>query len=190
MAESTAFPFPGRELAGAELSRDYCYGKIKPEDREGIARSAWEKGENAAREIFIRFEGEGDFFVIAHKSGLTCEWVDKDYVLGNLRYFSDYLSGRKQVCLYARSIDLWAAEHGFDRRQAGNLILSHEYFHHLECTKLGLTSRMYQVPMLILGPLKIGSTGIRALSEIGAHGFARTYYDLSTGREEIHENKT
>jgi hypothetical protein len=63
-------------------------------------------------------------------------------------------------------------------KTAANLILSHEFFHFLECTGLGLTSRMYQVPMIVIGPLKIGRTGIRALSEIGAHGFARTYYDL------------
>lgn len=34
---------------------------------------------------------------------------------------------------------------------AQNVILSHEYFHFLEWTKLGLTSREYQVPMLKLG---------------------------------------
>ena len=46
---------------------------------------------------------------------------------------------------------------------AQNVILSHEYFHFLEWTKLGLTSREYQVPMLKLGPLKLGKTGVRAL---------------------------
>ena len=44
--------------------------------------------------------------------------------------------------------------------------------------KLGLTSRDYQVPMISIGPLRLGKTGIRALSEIGAHGFAHTYHQL------------
>ncbi len=64
------------------------------------------------------------------------------------------------------------------RLEAENLILSHEYYHFLEWNKLGLTSRDYQVPMVSIGPLHLGKTGIRALSEIGAHGFAHTYHHL------------
>ncbi len=64
------------------------------------------------------------------------------------------------------------------RMEAENLILSHEYYHFLEWNKLGLTSRDYQVPMISIGPLRLGRTGIRALSEIGAHGFAHTYHQL------------
>jgi hypothetical protein len=98
--------------------------------------------------------------------------------MGNMRYFSDYLSGRRQIRLYSRSIALWAEQNQLDEPSARNLILSHEYYHFLECTSLGLTSRLYQVPMFVIGPLKIGRTGIRALSEIGAHAFARTYHTL------------
>ena len=32
--------------------------------------------------------------------------------------------------------------------------------------------------MISIGPLRLGKTGIRALSEIGAHGFAHTYHHL------------
>ena len=64
-----------------------------------------------------------------------------------------------------------------------NLILSHEYFHFLEVTELGLTSRDYTVPMVQIGPVRLGKTGLRALSEIGAHAFARTYHDLLRQKE-------
>ncbi|MDR0639252.1 MAG: hypothetical protein LBG27_10220 [Spirochaetaceae bacterium] len=171
-------PFPGFDLAGKELSYDYCYGKIPPEDRSRIVKMAWDRGTAAAADIFKKYDGEGDFFIIAGRSGLSCEEVDKDYVMGNFRYFSDYLSGRKRIRLYIRSIALWAEQNKLDELTARNLILSHEYYHFLECTVLGLTSRLYQVPMLIAGPLKIGRTGIRALSEIGAHAFAHTYHNL------------
>ena len=171
-------PFPGLDLAERELSYDYCYRKILPDDRSRIVKMAWEKGEKAANDSFIKFKGEGDFFLIAEQSGLSVELIDRDNVVGNLRFFSDYLSGRKKICLYTRSIALWAEENRLDEDTARNLIVSHEYFHFLECNGLGLTSRLYMVPMLIIGPLKIGSTGIRALSEIGAHAFAHTYHNL------------
>ena len=182
-----SLPFPGLDLAGKELSYDYCYGKIPPEERDLIIKMAWEKGETAARDCYAKFNGEADFFAIAEQSGLSVDLVDKDYVIGNMRFFSDYLSGRKKICLYLRSITLWAEQNKLDEETARNLILSHEYFHFLECTSLGLTSRLYQVPMLIIGPLKLGRTGIRALSEIGAHAFAHTYHNLLFGKEKTDE---
>ena len=178
-----SLPFPGLDLAEKELSYDYCYKKILPEDRSRIVKMAWEKGEAAAKDTFAKFNGEENFFSIIGQSGLSFELVDKDFVVGNIRFFSDYLSGRKCIYLYTRSIALWADQNKLDTDTARNLILSHEYFHFLECTALGLTSRLYQVPMLIIGPLKIGRTGIRALSEIGAHAFAHTYHNLLHAQE-------
>ena len=53
-----------------------------------------------------------------------------------------------------------------------NIILFHELFHHLEATKYGSASKLVKVPVITFGIIKI-STGIQALSEIGAHTFAR-----------------
>ncbi|MCI2047667.1 MAG: hypothetical protein LKJ90_08125 [Faecalibacterium sp.] len=178
------FPFPDRELAGQELSYDPCYPKIPVEDRPRIAADAWQKGAAAAQEVLAAFAGSYDFFAICGQSGLKIVEREIDYVVGRQRYFSDYVSGKSTVTLYTRSIALWAEKNGMSLRDAENVILSHEYFHFLEWTKLGLTSRDYQVPMLNLGRLKLGKTGIRALSEIGAHGFARTYYDLHQNKED------
>jgi len=177
-------PFPNRELADKELSYDYCYNKIPEEDRGKIVEMAWQKGVKAARATFEKFGGSYDFFKIVKDSGLKCFRRDKDYVSGNNRYFSDYLTGRNEISLYMKSIALWAKQNDLSVEEAANLILSHEYFHYLEHSELGFTSREYQVPMIIVGPFKIGSTGIRALSEIGAHAFAHTYYQLA----ENHKN--
>ena len=38
--------------------------------------------------------------------------------------------------------------------------------------------------MVQVGPVRLGKTGLRALSEIGAHAFARTYHDLLRQKEE------
>ena len=58
-------PFPGRELADQELTYDVCYAKILPQDRASIVERAWRKGEQAARDIFVKYGGETDFFKIA-----------------------------------------------------------------------------------------------------------------------------
>lgn len=181
--KSDHFPFPDHDLALKELSYDPCYSRIPAEDRKPITEKAWARGEAAARETFQQFHGSYDFFAICRESGLTLKEKNIDFVSGNQRYFSDYISGKKEVNLYLKSIALWAEENSLDLKSAENLILSHEYYHFLEWTELGLTSRLYQVPMIQLGKLKLGHTGIRAMSEIGAHAFARTYRDLSAARE-------
>lgn len=183
-------PFPGRELAEQELSYDPCYEKIPPEDRPKIVEAAWSKGEAAARRIFEKFGGERDFRKIAENSGLKVCPKDTDYVVGRQRYFSDYLSGTNEINLYLKSVALWAEQNRMSPEDAQNVILSHEYYHFLECNEIGLTSRDYSVPMLRLGTLKIGSTGIRALSEIGAHAFARTYYEQLQQEENGNERTT
>ena len=165
---SYALPFPGRDLAEKELSYDPCYPRIPEADRARIVDAAWEKGCAAARNVFA----------ICKANGLTVVERDIDFVSGSQRYFSDYVAGKNCVTLYLRSVDLWAQQNKMPRKEAENLILSHEYYHFLEWNRLGLTSRDYQVPMISIGPLRLGRTGIRALSEIGAHGFAHTYYQL------------
>lgn len=184
------FPFPNRELALQELNRDPCHAKIEEKDKSRIVEDAWQAGRKAALSVWEEFWGEKDFFQIAKRSGLTCRHVDTDYVVGTQRYFSDYVSGQNRINFYTKSIALWAKENCFTQEQAENLILSHEYFHFLEWNKLGLTSRLYQVPILQIGKLKIGKTGIRALSEIGAHAFARTYYELENKEEFTDDQKT
>jgi hypothetical protein len=180
-AADFTFPFPSRELAYKELSRDPCYGKIPPEDREAVVDRAWKKGEAAAAMIREEWRGEGNFFVIASQCGLRCRRIPKDYVLGGRRYFCEYISGQNLINMYTLSISLWAEENNLPQEDAENLILGHEFFHFLEWTRLGLSSRDYQVPIIRIGKLRIGKTGIRALSEIGAHAFSRACFEIGKG---------
>ena len=64
-------PFPGRELADQELTYDVCYAKILPQDRASIVERAWRKGEQAARDIFVKYGGETDFFKIAASASVS-----------------------------------------------------------------------------------------------------------------------
>ena len=175
------FPFPGKSLALRELGADPCYEKIPPKERKGIVEQAWSIGELAACDEYQKTMGSNDFRSIFEDRGVSVETRNVDYVVGKQRYFSDYLSGKNRVTLYEKSIRLWAEENSLEYENACNLILSHEYFHYLECNGLGLTSRIYQVPMLRIGSLSLGRTGIHALSEIGAHALVNNRSSCKEG---------
>ena len=175
---ASRFPFPTRELALKELSWDRYVMRIPEEDKKRIVDLAWSKGECAAHMVFEESNGQSDFFQICKDAGMTIIKKDIDCVYGNQRYFSDYVSGTKEITLYEQSCALWAKQNQLDLHEAQNLILMHEFFHVLETTRLGLTSKEYTVPLFIIGPFKLGKTGIHALSEIAAHAFTNTYYGL------------
>ena len=139
---------------------------------------AWSKGERAAHMVFEESNGQSDFFKICKDVGMTIIKKDIDCVYGSQRYFSDYVSGTKEITLYEQSCALWAKQNQLEPHEAQNLILMHEFFHVLETTRLGLTSKEYTVPLITIGPCKLGKTGIHALSEIAAHAFTNTYYEL------------
>lgn len=175
---ASRFPFPTRELALKELSWDRYVMRIPEEDKKRIVDLAWSKGECAAHMVFEESNGQSDFFQICKDAGMTIIKKDIDCVYGNQRYFSDYVSGTKEITLYEQSCALWATQNQLDLHEAQNLILMHEFFHVLETTRLGLTSKEYTVPLFTIGPFKLGKTGIHALSEIAAHAFTNTYYGL------------
>lgn len=175
---ASRFPFPTRELALKELSWDRYVMRIPEEDKERIVDLAWSKGERAAHMVFEESNGQSDFFQICKDAGMTIIKKDIDCVYGNQRYFSDCVSGTKEITLYEQSCALWAKQNQLDLYEAQNLILMHEFFHVLETTRLGLTSKEYTVPLFTIGPFKLGKTGIHALSEIAAHAFTNTYYGL------------
>ncbi len=171
-----AFPFPDRIASREELSRDLLYRKISREDWEKISDRAWDTGVKAAKDLLQQNNGKS-IEQIALDEGLVVEHKDVDNVAGNVRYFSEYYSGPKKIILYDASIKKWSKANSLTVKEANELILSHEIYHHLECTKLGLTSKQYTVPTIQIGKFKIGKSGIRALSEIAAHGFSRTFYE-------------
>ena len=175
-----SFPFPDKIESREELTRDILFRKIQPEQKERISNEAWDIGVKAMQKLISEYPGKG-IVEICQAKGLKIVHESKDSVAGNIRFFSEYYSGKKQIVLNDKSVKLWAQANKLKVRDAEELILSHEMFHHLECTELGLTSNIYKVPWIKIGNLEIGTCGIRALSEIGAHGFSRTYYDM-TGR--------
>lgn len=117
------------------------------------------------------------FVQIMEEDGLHIQQIDQDYVSGHTRYFADILPITEKVCVYLKSIALWAKEQGCSCDLAMNLILMHAYFHYWEYKQPVPAARLYTVPMLQAGPFKIGKTGIAALSEIAANAFVWGLWD-------------
>lgn len=179
------YPFPLRDEAARTLERDHVYPKIPAHDVPRLVDEAWRVGEMAARDFLARRGGaeELDFTGIMRESGLDITVRDEDFVSGGIRYFADYQPRRRRVTVYRRSVAKWAKVNGLAYDRAVNVILMHEYFHHLECTELGPVSRLRLVPMLRIGGLAIGRTGIPSLSEIAADAFAGVLFKHAAGME-------
>lgn len=171
-----SFPFPDKIMSREEISRDIHRDRIPEGKAEEISDHAWNQGVQAARDVLNTYQHK-TMYEIMEQSGLFIEKVQKDRVIGNLRYFSEYDSRKSRIIVYVDSIQKWAADNHCIYKEAEELILAHEYFHFLESTKIGQLSQQYRVPTLKIGSFVCLRSGIRALSEIGAHGFARTYFD-------------
>ena len=178
-------PFPDRENSMKAFQRDYAFPKIAPEQVEAVFDDAWAVGAKAAR-AFLQEYGDAPLHMqqFLREQGFRVQVLDIDNVLGKQRYFCEYFSQQKIVKIYRKSMDLWCTENGFTYDDGCNLILCHEYFHHLEWHKLGLTSRRYLVPMLQIGKLRLGKTGVPALSEIAANAFACECFDNTWAKRE------
>lgn len=184
------YPFPGKESSLLILQRDPCYGKIPPQDVPAAFERAWNTGLQEANRFFASVP-HGEYFMTEALSelGISVKTFDKDYVVGNTRYFCEYLSEQNIVHVYKTAIAVWAETNGFSYRDSLNLILAHEFFHHLEWHVIGLVSKQVLVPMLQLGRFSFGKTGIAALSEVAANAFANEVYRLGVqeGLFEIQE---
>lgn len=172
------FPFPEREASMRILRADPCFEKIPADQVEGVFEKAWRTGEAEAARFLSSFpEGTGfSMLQVLEKKQFRIETQDVDYVMGNIRYFCEYMSEQNIVVIYRKSVELWAEKNSLTYEAARDLILAHEYFHYLEWHEIGRTSKQCLVPMLKIGPVPLGKTGIAALSEIGANAFANFCY--------------
>ena len=185
--DTAFFPFPDRDACRNILSDDPCYPKIPESQREAIFEDAWAFGMQAADEMWDSCPHDAGMRTLLKSNGLKLERRNIDYVVGNTRYFCDYVSGEGIITIYRKSVALWAESNGLSYEDSEELILAHEMFHYLESHRFGLASRRFLVPMLQIGKLRIGKTGIPALSEIAANAFANRWYTLSADAGKVTE---
>lgn len=167
-------PFPNKENSMQDLLNDYVYPKIESNKVDEIFEDAWSVGLRTAKD-FLQKHGDAPMRMqdFLREQGFDVQEKDIDYVLGKRRYFCEYFSEEKLIKIYRKSMELWCQENGYEYEDGCNLILCHEYFHHLEWHEIGLTSRRYLVPMIKIGPIQFGKTGVPSLSEIAANSFAQ-----------------
>lgn len=150
-----SFPLGDMEICYEELRRDLLYDKIPAHVRQEICRRAWETGVRAAwgqadkGQVDKGRADKGQMAEIGRlieKQKLRVQRLEKDWVVGGMRFFGEYVDGQKKIILYNGSVSRLAGSCGLSHAQAEELILAHEYYHFLECTCLGRTSRQYTVP--------------------------------------------
>lgn len=171
------YPFPDRVQAREELKKDVLYQRIPLQDREQICNQAWDKGVSIFDEMAKRYPGKR-IFEMAKLEGVKFIFSSKDMVNGSFRTFGEYYTEKNEMILYTGAIAKWAESNRLARKEAEELIMAHEFYHFLECSRIGMTSDMYQIPVLKIGKWSFGKSGVRALSEIAAHGFSRAYFEM------------
>lgn len=173
------FPFPNREACEIIFKEDPCYGKIPEQKRQAAFDDVWKLGVTIADQVWASAAHPADMRTILSENGLVLKETDVDFVVGNTRYFCDYQSEKNIVTIYKKSVELWAASNSMSYENGVQLILAHELFHYYEWHKIGLASKRCLVPMLKIGKIEFGKTGIAALSEVAADAFANKWYTLS-----------
>lgn len=179
------YPFPDKENSLSVFRSDYVFPKINKEKAEEIFEDAWNTGEEQARSFLEKNGGDEplQMLKILENKGVRIIRQDIDNVLGRERYFCDFFPKKKELFIYTESVRLWCESNHVSYEKGLNLILCHEYFHYLEQTETGMISRRHQVPILKLGPIKLGKTGIPSLSEIAANAFAGVCWRYMEERE-------
>lgn len=176
---SVTFPFPDKTLALKELKDDPASCSLSEEECFKALDAAWSFGEKTADKIWAETGHEREIRNVLKDRGVKVISIDSDNVICGRRYFSVYETGNDEIRIYTVAVRLWAEKNGIDYETAVDLILCHEFFHYLEANEIGFASKLVSLPIIRIGKYSIGKKGIRALSEIGAHAFARTYFGLS-----------
>lgn len=162
------------DLIQAMIAQDHQQRFLPEQYRKEYGEYAWDKGMQAAKRCIALFPGlEPEQMV--QRMGLTV--LDED---GPGYYFSEYNVNKKQIVLFRNVICVRFLEPEQEHLRVKDydairpLFLAHELFHHLECSdpEIGVTYRERKVTVFILGPFR-WQTGLRCLSEIAAHSFAK-----------------
>ncbi len=170
------YPFPDRVRSRNELRNDILYEKIPEKDRVWICDAAWNMGVQTAEKLMNGYP-DVDIYQLVSQYELDVVHQQGEKISAGYCFFGEFAPKEKRIYLYRAAVQRFAANNSMTEKEAEELILAHEFYHFLEENIIGKTSERYQIPVLSLGRIRIGKCGVKALSEIGAHGFARTYWE-------------
>lgn len=171
-------------LAGLVLEMDPTYRLIPAVRRTELASMALETGRAWAHELRATHPAE-DLALLAQQLGVEVEFSDEANEAGDVVIRSEYYDAPARIVIYQSSLEktrevieqagLAAA---IDPGLLLPIHLAHELFHHLEHLKQDRLSQRYKVPTLRIGQWNLIVSGVRALSEIGAHAFVQAWLRL------------
>lgn len=170
-------------LAYTELKDDELYPHIRPNQILSYIEGAMEFG----RQSGIKYEYSGDLApLMAHivESGARVTFIDQKKHEGEKLVRAQYERKPANILVYRPSLeqmDHFFLKSGFRIRQEDFMALHmcHEWFHHLEETRLGRTDQ--QLPKLVMrkvGPVMFKQS-VESTREIAAHAFTQQVMGLS-----------
>lgn len=170
-------------LAYVELRQDAMYPFIKTNQIAAYIDGALEYGKQAAR----RYHYDGDLAPLIDqvlKSGARVSFVDERKRKGDRLIRAQYEKRGGLIAIFRPSIEQMA--HFFQRsgyrvrlEDLVALHLCHEWFHHLEETRIGRTDRQLpKITMRKVGPVSFKQS-VEKTREIAAHAFTQQVMDLS-----------
>jgi hypothetical protein len=138
------------------------------------------KGESWATELRSQYP-RGDIRSVAEEMGVKVEISDQKGEMGNMVIRGEYYADPPRIVIFEQPIKVLQDVMG--RVGLSNLLgpdllipihILHELFHHLENLRKDRLSERYRVTTIGLGPLRLKS-GVRVLTEMGAHAFAQRW---------------
>jgi hypothetical protein len=171
------------EIGMWELKNDLLFNKIPLEQQQEFIDLAWNIGSTTAVRYCREYHTDIPTEFVA-KLGLTLIELEQVASIPQIRICSEYYSNPKRIVLYKNTIEEEIEKlkakgiMEFDKYlKIRELFIAHELYHHIECHDIGVTSQKGRIVICKIGPFRITS-GVKALSEIGAHGFTKTLLHL------------
>lgn len=164
-------------LALDELLADPMYPYLDAQKIREIIEACEKLGQETAAKVF----GSGkNIKALIAEAGIRVTHQSGGADIPEFCVFSEYYQGRKEIVVYperirAKLVDDPNEEISFPEEA----FLVHEYFHYLETTSLGITFQKYRINYKKIGPFQCRSY-VRAASEIAAHSFVQSYFQIKT----------
>ena len=164
-------------LALDELLADPMYPYLDAEKIQEIIEYCTQLGQETAIAVF----GHGENIeTLIKEAGIRVSYQSGGADIPEFCVFSEYYQGRKEIIIYPERIQEKLMGASTDTVSSSvEAFLVHEYFHHLETTSLGITFLKYRISHKKIGPFQCRSY-VRAASEIAAHSFVQSYFQIKT----------
>lgn len=156
------------------LSADPKSDKIDERNRILLIKKAEAMGKDTAKKIISDSAWKENSTLVQYIEGMGIEIIhkDEDFLVKDIRYCAEIYPKKKSIFLYDQAIKKWAEDQKYSVETAEIFILAHEFYHYIEFTNNSFASNLFSTPIIKLGRVEIGRSGVMKLSEIAGNAFA------------------